>query len=319
MWGKRIFAAVVAAITVLGLGITAHAQWGDPLLDLEYATRPACPFECDSVTLLISGAVSSTSWHIPKLMSADRVGDSFCVQFDVVFNPDPALPVVVPFDLKVPVGMLPEGKYKVIYIFYLNNPISTMPVIPTVVDTFRFYVAPPGDQNCDSVVDVLDVTNVIDVVFSGRPAPDPEDRDDLNCDGVADVMDVIGLIDNAFLNATVCHPCRVGPRPLAFAWRWVRATGGIAGMVRTPETEGYNQTNIYRTDRIFEMYHDSTLVVRTPYSVRFEQLPPFPGGFVIHYRDTDMIPQLIVRLTPDSLTLMDMCIDCFEWTFARVR
>ncbi|MBI5867883.1 MAG: hypothetical protein HZB43_06280 [candidate division Zixibacteria bacterium] len=314
-----IFKAGSLAIVMLALSVPAVAQWGDPLLDLNYGTRPACPFECDSVTLLVSGSVSSTSWQVPKLMSTERVGDSFCVRFDVVYNPDPALPVVVPFDLKVPLGMLPEGKYKVIYIFYLDNPLSTMPMIPTVVDTFRFYVAPPGDQNCDSTVDVLDLTNLIDVVFSGRAAPDPEDRDDLNCDGAADVMDVIGLINYSFLNSTICHPCRVGPRPLAFAWRWVRSVGGIAGVVRTPESVGYNQTNIYRMDMQFEMYHDSTLVVRTPYSVHFEQLPPFPGGFVIHYRDTDMIPQLIESVTPDTLKLMDMCIDCYEWVFVRVR
>ncbi len=230
-------------------------------------------------------------------MSADRVGDSLCVRFDVLFDPGPGLPVRVPFDLFVPVGPLPEGKYKVIYIFYLDNPIATMPMIPMVVDTFRFAVAPPGDQNCDDAVDVMDIVGMIDYVFSGSLAPDPEERADLNCDGGSDVVDIVGLIDYTFLNGTICHPCRVGPRPLYGVWRWVRSFGGIAAMERTPKTEGYTQTNIYRSDWIFEMYRDSVLQARTPYSVRYEHVPPFPAGFVIRYDDSGLMPQLIGHLT----------------------
>jgi len=236
-----------------------------------------------------------------------------------VFDPGPALPVLVPFDLFVPVGPLAEGKYKVIYIFYLNNPIATMPLIPTVVDTFRFVVAPPGDQNCDDIVDVRDVVGMIGYVFAGHLAPDPQDRADLNCDGVTNILDVVGLIGHTFRGGTICHPCRVAPRLLHGVWRWVRSFGGIAPMERTPQTVGYTQTNIYRSDGIFEMLRDSVLQVRTPYTVRFEKVSSFPAGFVIRYEDSGLIPQLILSVTRDSLKLMDLCMDCYEWTFVRVK
>ena len=316
---RQPVAATVLTVLSLALGVTAQAQWGDPLVDLKYGTRPACPFDCDPVTLLVSGELSSTSWKVPKLMSADRVGDSFCVRFDVLFDPGPALPVLVPFDLSVPIGPLAEGKYKVIYIFYLDNPMATMPMIPMVVDTLRFAVAPPGDQNCDDAVDVQDVVGMIDYVFNGSLAPDPQERADLNCDGIPDIVDVVGLIDYTFLNGTICHPCRIGPRPLYGVWRWVRSIGGITGMERTPQTEGYAQTHIYRSDSIFEMLRDSVLQIRTPYTVRIEQVPSFPAGAVIRYGDPGQMAQLIESVTPDTLKLMDLCIDCFEWTFVRER
>ena len=319
MWGNKCLAAAVLTVACLTLAVTAQAQWGDPLLDLKYGTKPACPFDCDFVTLLVSGAVSSTSWQVPKLMSADRAGDSFCVRFDVVYDPGPALPVVVPFDLAVPVGQLTEGKYKVIYIFYLDNPIATMPMIPTVVDTFRFTVAPPGDQNCDAIVDINDVVDMIGFVFANQLAPDPSERADLNCDGTSNVVDVLGLISHTFVAGTICHPCRITPPLLYGRWRWVRAFGGIAAMERTPQTAGYTQTNIYGTDGIFEMLRDSVLQVRTPYTVRMEKSPPFPAGPVIYYADRAMIPQLISSVTGDSLKLIDLCMDCYEWTFARER
>jgi hypothetical protein len=201
----------------------------------------------------------------------------------------------------------------------VDNPIATMPLVPTVVDTFRFAVAPPGDQNCDDIVDVLDIVGMIDYVFSGSLAPDPLERADLNCDGTPDILDVVGLIDYTFLGGTICHPCWVWPRPLHSVWRWVRSFGGIAPMERTPQTVGYEQTNIYRSDGIFELLRDSLLQVRTPYTVKLDQVPGFPAGLVVRYGDSGLIPQLIISVTRDSLKLMDLCMDCYEWTFARVR
>jgi hypothetical protein len=201
----------------------------------------------------------------------------------------------------------------------VDNPIATMPLVPTVVDTFRFAVAQPGDQNCDDVVDVQDILGMIDYMFSGSLAPDPQERADLNCDGVPDIVDIVELIDYTFLNGTICHPCRVGPRPLHGVWRWVRSFGGIAPMERTPQTAGYTQTNIYRSDGIFELLRDGVLQMRTPYTVRFEKASSFPEGLVIRYDDSGLMPQLILSVTRDSLKLMDLCMDCYEWTFVRER
>jgi len=194
----------------LGLAVTsspAQAQWGDPFASLEYRVTPACPFDCDSVSLVLSGELTSTSWKPPELMSWDRLGDSISVYVRVEFDPNATLPVLVPFELAVPLGFLPEGAYRVFYTIYLDNPIATMPMVPFVTVTDNFKVAPPGDQNCDGVVDILDVVELIGYVFRGGLPPDPDRRADVNCDGRADIVDVVQLIYHVFRGGPICDPC----------------------------------------------------------------------------------------------------------------
>lgn len=63
-----------------------------------------------------------------------------------------------------------------------------------------------GDLNVDGLWNVQDVVAMIEYVFRGAPAPDPEAIGDVSCDGVADVVDVVGLINFVFRGGepTVC-------------------------------------------------------------------------------------------------------------------
>lgn len=80
--------------------------------------------------------------------------------------------------------------------------------IPGQVDSVTFYLSPPirGELTGDGVIDVFDIIEAIDVVFGGKPMPDPPEKVDVNCDGLADVFDVIGLIDYTFGGGT--QPCQ---------------------------------------------------------------------------------------------------------------
>jgi len=63
-----------------------------------------------------------------------------------------------------------------------------------------------GDCNHDGVCDVMDVVQLIDVVFSGSADyPVPYWAGDLDFNRVFDVMDIVGLIDYVFAGAAAPH------------------------------------------------------------------------------------------------------------------
>ena len=59
-----------------------------------------------------------------------------------------------------------------------------------------------GDANGDGVLDVADVTYMINYLFMGTSAPDPLGAGDCNCDGEVDIADVIYLINYLFLGGS---------------------------------------------------------------------------------------------------------------------
>jgi hypothetical protein len=70
---------------------------------------------------------------------------------------------------------------------------------PTTVPGWIFSGVLRGDANADGVIDIADVTYLINYVFLQGSAPDPMALGDANCDGVVDVADVMYLINYLFL------------------------------------------------------------------------------------------------------------------------
>lgn len=66
-----------------------------------------------------------------------------------------------------------------------------------------------GDINYDGLIDIDDVTFLVDYVFSGGPAPQPAWIGDMNGNGGIDVDDIVYLIDYVFSGgpAPVCASC----------------------------------------------------------------------------------------------------------------
>jgi hypothetical protein len=59
-----------------------------------------------------------------------------------------------------------------------------------------------GDANGDGVVDVSDVSYLINYLFLGTSAPQPMDAGDATCDGMVDIADVLYLINYLFLGGS---------------------------------------------------------------------------------------------------------------------
>lgn len=78
-----------------------------------------------------------------------------------------------------------------------------------------------ADPACDSVTDIFDVTQLVNVAFRNAPAiPDPNvlcslETTDVNCDGVTDIFDVTKMVNVAFRNGDpaleFCDPCISAP------------------------------------------------------------------------------------------------------------
>ncbi len=78
-----------------------------------------------------------------------------------------------------------------------------------------------ADPACDSVTDIFDVTQLVNVAFRNEPAiPDPNvlctsETTDVNCDGVTDIFDVTKMVNVAFRNGDpaleFCNPCIAAP------------------------------------------------------------------------------------------------------------
>lgn len=50
-------------------------------------------------------------------------------------------------------------------------------------------------------------------------------------------------------------------------WRWVKSVGGIAGMTITPQSAGYNLTQVYGANNTFKLYKNDSLELQSKYSI----------------------------------------------------
>jgi hypothetical protein len=62
-----------------------------------------------------------------------------------------------------------------------------------------------GDLNDDGQIDPFDMSELIDILFTGAPPTDPEALSDANCDGQTDPLDLSLIIDYIFTSGP--PPC----------------------------------------------------------------------------------------------------------------
>jgi hypothetical protein len=100
-------------------------------------------------------------------------------------------------------------------------------------------------------------------------------------------------------------------------WDWVKSVGGIAYMTITPASAGYTEQRIYRNDGTMSVLRNGAPFLSTTYTITREKTSFSPNEEdVIHYDDPSIQPQ-IMRLEGDTLSLTDLCYDCFGHTYTR--
>lgn len=101
-------------------------------------------------------------------------------------------------------------------------------------------------------------------------------------------------------------------------WEWVRATGGIAGVERTPDSEGFTRQLRFFDDGSVELRRDRVLQVRTDYDIRSPSNDPgAPDDPRIFYGEAVLGVewQYLSNSGDDTLVLTDPCCDLFVWEF----
>ena len=72
--------------------------------------------------------------------------------------------------------------------FFSTDSTTTPWFLRTSQQTLR------GDLDQNGVIDIVDITSLINFVVFGTPVPPNPASTDVNCDAVADVVDIVGLI-----------------------------------------------------------------------------------------------------------------------------
>ena len=84
---------------------------------------------------------------------------------------------------------------------YTANDANPQSVVEAGVDQFMVHnfdcVNPPfcGDPNRDEVINILDITFLINYLYREGPEPDPLDKSDVNNDGTVNLLDITYLIN----------------------------------------------------------------------------------------------------------------------------
>lgn len=206
---------VVLGLTTLAVSLAepSEAQVVEPFASLSLRIDADCPFACDSFDLVFAGDFTSSNWQMPFVQRVERSpsGSSLLVYMSISYDSGVGLPVITPFERRIPYGPLPEGRYFVIYsIGFFNEPtpLPNRNVRDTIV------IGSPGDVNCDRTVNIQDPVVVIDQIFRSGGQPDPPARSDLTCDARHDILDVLQAVELAFNRGSTCGPCRLAAPPL---------------------------------------------------------------------------------------------------------
>ena len=119
---------------------------------------------------------------------------------------------------------------------------------------------------------------------------------------------------------TACSdPLASSAQRLAGSWTWVSAYGGIGGYGITPESAGYTEELHFLPHGGFlgvvETYRDDTLYARQRYRLRNRD---FGHGEQLVIEYDDRLEHFVQFVADTALILIDLCVDCYRYTYTRV-
>ena len=126
----------------------------------------------------------------------------------------------------------------------------------------------------------------------------------------------------AFASCNDRYPVAPEISQLYGTWQWLRSVGGIMGEVRTPKSTGHTGKAIFHFDGTVAFYRDDILVEQYRYTITREKLyPNAQEALIIEFlgAPAPSNKQTISYQGVDTLFLSDLCMDCYQHTYARIK
>ena len=122
------------------------------------------------------------------------------------------------------------------------------------------------------------------------------------------------------IGVTSCSDGVVEPEPeatgLLGSWQRLSSCGGFGPQCGTPASTGYDQTIVMTMDSVFQWFRADSLFFQRDFSVTRDET-------MYGIQDVIVLEQQLAFAfdfpSKDSLRLRDLCYDCFEHRFLRLR
>ena len=122
------------------------------------------------------------------------------------------------------------------------------------------------------------------------------------------------------IGITSCSDGVMEPEPeatgLLGSWQWLSSCGGFGPQCGTPASKGYDQTIVLTADSMFQWFRADSLFLRADFSVTQDET-------MYGMQDVIVLEQALAFAfdfpSKDSLRLRDLCFDCFEHHFLRLK
>lgn len=142
--------------------------------------------------------------------NADYIHSNMTIIFNAAnwLSVEPAIGTITAFSADtVQVGLnaaeLPEGSYSGQLTIASNDPDTPSWVVSVAMTVGPAYIC--GDANGNGIVNIQDVTTLINFLYKGGPAPNPLEAGDANGNGILNIQDVTYLVNFLY---------KEGPQPL---------------------------------------------------------------------------------------------------------
>ena len=100
-------------------------------------------------------------------------------------------------------------------------------------------------------------------------------------------------------------------------WEWVQSSGGIAGVVQTPQSEGYTRAIDFTENGFFTVFQDNAVVISSTYTIIRAQSILDNQQYDMIVFDNTLLESAILQLSGDTLTLREEVFDGFTHTYRR--
>jgi hypothetical protein len=109
------------------------------------------------------------------------------------------------------------------------------------------------------------------------------------------------------------------------SWEWVQTSGGFAGQIKTPATEGHTQSVEFSSKGIYKLFINGDQKSKSKFTLSYTTAMHSPDSPVLvtyenlgsGHQSDDIVKQYLTFKGEDTLYLNDDCVDCFNYVYVR--